>query len=90
MTHYTSATRGLAVDVRLTAHAKVVMQERGILAAWLELVLDAPARRIAQTDGTLHYLTPIEAFEGRWLRVVVNSASDPPSVVTLFFDRRLP
>jgi hypothetical protein len=65
------------------------MQERRILESWLSAALDAPARRIPQPDGTVHYLKQIDDFGGRWLRVVVNESSEPPTVVTLFFDRRL-
>jgi len=66
------------------------MEERGISSDWLQQALDAPARRVSNPDGTLHYLRPMEAFGGRWLRVVVNPATDPPLVVTVFLDRRLP
>jgi hypothetical protein len=38
-------------------------------------------------DGTRHFLRPIAAFGGRWLRVILNVRANRK--VTAFFDRRV-
>jgi hypothetical protein len=78
------------LDHQFSAHALVVLRERAIEPGWVEAAVSTPDQRISQSDGTVHYLKRIDAFAGRWLRVVVNPAPNPPIVVTLFFDRRLP
>jgi hypothetical protein len=77
------------MDLEFSQHAEVVMQERGIFSSWLHESVDAPDRVERAPDGTVHYLNAIEAFGGRWLRVVVNESTEPARVVTLFFDRRV-
>ena len=51
--------------------------------------LSEPAKTEQEDDGTVHYLRPIREREGRVLRVVTNPKSNPPQVVTVFFDRRV-
>jgi hypothetical protein len=65
------------------------MRERGILRDWVEAVLTHPDRQARATDGTAHFLKRVPEYGGRWLRVVLNDAVDPPLVVTVFFDRRV-
>jgi hypothetical protein len=77
------------MDLQISQHAEVVMQERGILSSWLHESVDRPDRVEHAPDGTGPYLKSIEAFGGRWLRVVVNDSVKPARVVTLFFDRRV-
>ncbi|MGQ0671154.1 MAG: DUF4258 domain-containing protein [Actinomycetota bacterium] len=74
----------------LTAHAAVVVRERGIEVAWISRTLTSPTRTISDpVDPALrHALCDIEEREGRTLRVVYDPASTPWRVVTAFFDRR--
>jgi hypothetical protein len=65
------------LDIQLTLHARAVMEERKIENLWLLLALDSPDRTIGQEDGTIHYLRKIPDFGGRWLRVVLNPATEP-------------
>jgi hypothetical protein len=78
------------MEHQFSAHALVVLRERAIEVEWVEAATSTPDQRLLQPDGTVHYLKRIHAFAGRWLRVVVNPTPDPPLIVTLFFDRRLP
>ncbi|OGO05884.1 MAG: hypothetical protein A2Y60_04635 [Chloroflexi bacterium RBG_13_54_9] len=75
--------------IQLTAHAREMLQERGIAMVWVERTLESPSQVENRDDGTVHYLSPIPAFGGRILRVVVNPEHDPPQVITVFFDRRM-
>ena len=70
-----------------SAHFERVLQERGIDVEWAEMAMVAPARVEDHEDGTRHFLKPIAAFGGRWLRVVINVRANRK--VTAFFDRRL-
>ena len=51
-------------------------------------VIAEPKRTERRDDGTIHYLKPIPEHEGRILRVVTGPESEPPQVITAFFDRR--
>lgn len=75
----------------LTAHAAMVMSERGISVAWLERVLAHPERTEAdQSDAELHHaIGRIAEYGDRYLRVVYNHRASPLRIVTLFFDRGL-
>lgn len=76
---------------QLTRHAREVMEERGIPLEWMERALFDPGlvspdpgcpkleRRFAQ----------IPEFNGRVLRVVVDTSIDPVKVVSVFFDRQM-
>lgn len=50
--------------------------------------LSQPTRTKQEDDGTVHYLRPIRERGERVLRVVTNPKSNPPQIVTVFFDRR--
>lgn len=65
-----------------------MLKERDIAREWVALVMAEPAITERRADGTIHYLKPIAEREGRVLRVVTGSESDPPRVITVFFDRR--
>ena len=77
------------MDVQFTRHAQAVMRERKIQTAWLQEALDLPEREDDESDGTVHYLKRISEFGNRWLRVVINPTTEPSTVVTVFFDRRV-
>ena len=70
-----------------SAHFERVLRERGIDVEWTETAIVDPARVEDHEDGTRHFLKPIAAFGGRWLRVVINVRSNRK--VTAFFDRRV-
>ena len=72
-----------------SAHFRHVLRERGIERVWVDRTLEEPESAEDRDDGTRHFTRRILEFDGRWLRVVVNVAVDPPVLVTAFFDRRL-
>ena len=74
----------------LTAHAAVVISERGIDLDWIERTLAEPHRTEQdRTDPALrHALRRIAAHDDRVLRVVYNASVSPPRIVTAYFDRR--
>ncbi len=65
-----------------------MLKERGIAREWVMRAIAEPARTERRGDGTIHYLKPIPEHEGRVLRVVTGPESEPPRVITAFFDRR--
>jgi hypothetical protein len=73
----------------LTAHARHVASERGILLEWVERVVTCPQRTEADpNDSTLtHALGRISEYGDRVLRVVYNEAVEPRRIVTVYFDR---
>jgi hypothetical protein len=70
-------------------HFKDMLRERDIDLAWVEHSMSEPEMTEEHDDGTRHYLRKIPERDGRWLRVVVNTAVQPNQTVTVFFDRRL-
>jgi hypothetical protein len=77
------------MDVRFTQHAEDVIAERELKREWIERALDHPAKVVASPDGTQHHLVRIARCGDRVLRVVINPGTQPPSVITAFFDRRV-
>jgi len=73
----------------LSAHAVKVFAEGRIKIAWVEHVLDKPERIEASTfDPKLRSaFGRIAGYGNRVLRVVYNETTDPPLVVTAYFDR---
>jgi hypothetical protein len=76
-------------NMDFSAHAKDMLEERGIPEAWVWQAIRSPDHVETSKDGNTHYLKAIEEFEGRILRVVVNVKAEPHRIVTVFFDRRL-
>ena len=75
----------------LTDHAGKVLEERQILAEWLERTLNDPTMTEGDpADESLErrYRAIAEA-DGRVLRVVINASVEPVRVVSVFFDRRM-
>jgi hypothetical protein len=66
-----------------------MLRERGIERAWVDRTLRDPELTEDRDDGTHHFARRIPEFGDRWLRVVVNVATEPQIRVTAFFDRRL-
>ena len=65
-----------------------MLKERGIDRELVMQAIEKPARTEQRDDGTIHYLKPVTEHEGRILRVVAKLESEPPLVITVFFDRR--
>jgi hypothetical protein len=52
-------------------------------------VISKPAKVELADDLTVHYLSPVAEYQGRWLRVVTLVERERIRVVTVFFDRRV-
>jgi hypothetical protein len=76
-------------EFEISEHARQMLEERGILEAWLRRTVDSPDRVEVGTDRNYHYVKAIAEHGDRFLRVVVNPYVNPRRVVTRFFDRRL-
>lgn len=77
------------LDFELSSHTKAMLIERNISEEWLWRTLATPAKKRRGEDGNMHYTKSIREYEGRVLRVIVNSDVQPNRIVTAFFDRRL-
>jgi len=77
--------------VFFTDHAQTAIEARGIPAAWVERVAEAPERvEPDRVDPELeHRLGRIPEYGGRVLRVVLCPFSHPLRVVTAYFDRTM-
>jgi hypothetical protein len=77
------------MNYTLTEHAKKMVTEREIPLEWLERVLNEPVLREPDPDDASleRRYRPIPEFDGRVLRVVVNTTVEPLRVVSVFFDR---
>ena len=73
------------MEIVHTAHARDMLAERAMVVRAVE----SPLRTETHDDGTTHYLGEVPERGGRILRVVMNTEASPPTVVTVFFDRRL-
>lgn len=72
-----------------TAHAKTMMQERMIQEDWVISTVNEPDMTEEKRDDEKHYLKRIPQNSEKILRVIVNPATSPPRVITVFFDRRV-
>jgi hypothetical protein len=79
------------MNYKLTQHARHVVEERQIAAAWIERVLDSPQRIEPDPDDPQlqHHLGRIAEHGNRVLRVVYNKTTSPPLIVTVYFDRAM-
>jgi len=77
------------VELAYTAHARDMLVERRIPEEWVVRAVEAPVRTEGHEQGTTHYLAKVPERGGWVLRVVVNTSVRPPTVVTVFLDRRL-
>lgn len=75
----------------LSKHAVDVIRERNIPIEFIEKVIENPELKESDThDVELeHYLSRIQEYDNRVLRVIVNTFNDPKRVVTAFFDRTM-
>ena len=53
-------------------HFERMLIERSIDVEWAEATITDPVLVEDHDDGTRHFLRPIAAFGGRWLRVILN------------------
>jgi hypothetical protein len=67
-----------------------MLRERGILPAWVSSVMVAPESTEPDRldPALLHVLGRISAHGNRVLRVVIDPATTPVRVITVFFDRK--
>jgi hypothetical protein len=67
------------------------MERRGIRTEWVERTVTAPERRVRDPYdwGLERFFCRITESDGKVLRVVVNTESDPWRVVTAYFDRSM-
>ena len=65
-------------------HFETMLRERGIKVEWAEAAIADLLRIEDHQDGTRHFLKPVAAFGGRWLRVLVSVQANRE--VTAFFD----
>lgn len=79
------------MSYELTRHARDVLDERDIPAAWMERALASPALvEPSATDPTLESrFVRIAEHGNRVLRVVVNKSVVPLRVVSVYFDRTM-
>ncbi len=73
----------------LTKHARDVLEEREIPEEWVAAALTSSDKMDWKNAEEVHFSKRIDAFGGRWLRVITNPSSDPKRIVTVFFDRKL-
>jgi hypothetical protein len=76
----------------LTDHARESLRKRStILLEWVERVLQQPERVESDSvDAELeHRLGRIPEYDGRVLRVIVKTATNPLRVITCYFDRKM-
>lgn len=77
------------IHLEYTKHASDAMAERRILAKWIALTVNEPARRtIDPNDPEIErFFRAIPEHGCRVLRVVVNTRTETWRVVSVFFDR---
>lgn len=75
--------------MRESKHFAAMLIERGIKKEWAELALNSPDRIEEKDDNTRHLIKRIPEFGNRWLRVIVNTTTEPEILITAFFDRRV-
>jgi hypothetical protein len=75
----------------MSEHAETAVRARGIALEWIERVLASPTRIEADRDdcNATHALAVIPERGGRVLRVIYNHTTNPPHLVTVYFDRSM-
>ncbi|MCF6207694.1 MAG: DUF4258 domain-containing protein [Sulfurovum sp.] len=73
--------------MKLSIHAKDVMDNRNIPEKWVYCVLNDPSLIIEIKEDEVHYYGMIETHDNRCLKVVVNPLK--ALVVTTYFDRKM-
>jgi hypothetical protein len=57
-----------------------------IRVEWIQQVVEHPVKEVIQQDGRIRRWAPIQAMQGRYLRVIL--LPDGETVHNAFFDRR--
>ncbi len=81
--------KGGKLDYTLSIHCSQMLDRRKIEVALIESAIDAPDRIVNIDSNERHYIKRIEDTKERWLRVIVNPTTDPLTIITAFYDRRL-
>ena len=70
---------------RLSDHALRELERRGIPLDLLDRVLSAPEQKVPEVEGVVCYQSKV-VMDGKdyLLRAMVNEATDPPVVVTVY------
>lgn len=79
------------MNFELTAHAQKVVAEREIPMEWVERTVAEPELRLPDPDDASveRCYRRIPEFDGRVLRVAINTTVEPARVVSVFFDRKM-
>jgi uncharacterized DUF497 family protein len=79
------------MDYELSQHARTVISERKIPLAWVERVIDDPQRvePDLQDPELEHRLKAVPEYDGRVLRVIINTETTPVRIVSVYFDRSM-
>jgi len=79
------------MKLKWTQHARDVFEKRKIPRAWIERTVIDPDKTLPDDIDTelLHYLKVIQEYENRVLRVIINKSSEPPRLITFYFDRKM-
>ena len=72
------------IKYEFSEHAYEMLKEREINEDWVKLAIEDSEKNEIKDDGTVHYIRSIDAYGGRYLRVVVNPDSKPQRIITFF------
>jgi hypothetical protein len=74
------------VKYKLSRHARVEMERRGISLGLLEHVLQNPQQIVLETRGKKAYQSIIDFMTGKefLVRAIVADENDPPVVITVY------
>ncbi len=77
------------MDYTLTQHARNAIEKRKIEFVWVDQVFSIPEwlEQDKIDDDLEHRLSRIPEFDGRILRVIVNTKVSPQRIITAYFDR---
>jgi len=67
------------LQIRLRSDRAIITDE------WIQYVIDNPVKEIIQADGRIRRWAPIDAMDGKFLRVIL--LPDGETVHNAFFDR---
>ncbi len=74
---------------QLSSHTRDVLTERNIPEDWVWQTVNAPDKTWRGADGNFHFAKRMHEKHRRILHVVLDDATEPQIIVTVFFDRRL-
>ncbi|MDJ0600123.1 MAG: DUF4258 domain-containing protein [Crocosphaera sp.] len=81
----------MSYSYKFTKHAKIRLDERGILLEWIERTLFYPQKiePDKKDPELLCALATIPEFDNRVLRVVYKPTEDTLKIITFYFDRSM-